>query len=152
MRSLCIVIHSWPSGHQALGPQDAEKSVCSIISCKASTKVSSGHNPSLSSGHPLRPVSGTTPSFRIRRIWRVEEHDMTWNWRFVANGQILPRVSLVRAINERCYAYFDETNERCLGILSEGSAPLSSNDVKLRVGSTTRMSVMGFIYDERRWY
>lgn len=34
--------------------------------------------------------------------------------------------------------YFEETNERCLGILSAGRPPLSSNDVKLSVGSTRK--------------
>jgi hypothetical protein len=32
--------------------------------------------------------------------------------------------------------YFEETNDRCFGILSEGSEPLSSNDVKFNVGRT----------------
>jgi hypothetical protein len=32
--------------------------------------------------------------------------------------------------------YFDETKDRCFGILSDGSSPLSSNDVRFKVGRT----------------
>jgi len=32
--------------------------------------------------------------------------------------------------------YFEETNDRCFGMLSEGSGPVSSNDVKFNVGKT----------------
>lgn len=39
-------------------------------------------------------------------------------------------------IKKEVGTYFDEMNDWCFGILSDGSAPDSSNEVRLSVGST----------------
>jgi hypothetical protein len=44
--------------------------------------------------------------------------------------------SLVTIIDCSEWAYFDEMKDRFFGILSDGSSPLSLNDVRFSVGRT----------------
>jgi hypothetical protein len=60
--------------------------------------------------------------------------DISWKSVLHTNSRSGERNSEIR--NNVRGTYFEETNERCFGILSEGSGPLSSNDVKFNVGRT----------------